>query len=181
MIVSQEPGSWARLASRARAASLDGALVAGADPAGSQQLAARALTLTSRRFRTALAADLERLVSAAQAPPSRLRVRPRRDAVLANASELRELAALLRGASPLDAPGLAALELLLIDGSGPAYVGDSTALARRLADARAKMAGSDRLAGVDRKGSSELPARRAVRSPRGAPDGPWIYGRRESS
>src|SRR5271166_1127413 len=85
-----EPGRLARLLARARSASLDDALIAGADPAGSRQLAARALRLTSPRFRTSLADALERLLQAAQGPPSRRRVCPRRRTALANAPELLE-------------------------------------------------------------------------------------------
>jgi hypothetical protein len=136
-----EPGRVARLLARVRAGSLDDALIAGADPADSRQLAARAFELTSRRFRTSLADGLERLLQAAQGPPSPRRVLPRRSTALANACELRELAALLRGASPLYARGVAVLDRLLIDGSGPAYVGDAEALARRLRESRAAMVG----------------------------------------
>src|SRR5205085_10587605 len=50
---------------RARALSLDRALIAGSSPAASHQLTARAAALTSRRFRTSLADGLERMLQAA--------------------------------------------------------------------------------------------------------------------
>ena len=52
------PGPRARLLARLRARSLDEGLLAGFDPAGSPQLAARALALTSPRSRAALADGL---------------------------------------------------------------------------------------------------------------------------
>jgi hypothetical protein len=134
-------GPLARVASRVRSGSLDRALIAGADPAASPQLVARAARLTSPRFRALIADGLERLLQAAQGPPSRWRALSRRDSVLANASELRDLAALLRGDSPLYARGIAILSGLLSDGTGPAYLGHGEALARELHEARAAMHG----------------------------------------
>jgi hypothetical protein len=138
-----EPGRLARLLARARAGSLDRALIAGADPAGSRQLAARAAALTSPRVRALTADGLERLLQAAQGPPSRRRVLPRRDPVLASASELRELATRLREPAPLYARGVAIAGELLTDGSGPVYLGDRQSLALKLHEARAALAGQD--------------------------------------
>jgi hypothetical protein len=136
-----EPGRFAALLARVRSASLDGALIVGADPADSPQLAARALELTSPRCRAALADGLERLSQAARRPSSKLRVRPRRGVAQTNESRLRELAGVLRGPAPLYARGLALLNRLLVDGTGPAYVGDADALASCLARARAALDG----------------------------------------
>jgi hypothetical protein len=136
-----EPGRWARVAARVRCHALDRALIAGADPAGSPQLATRAARLTSPPSRASLADGLERLLQAAQEPAGRWRVLPRRAAVLDNAEELRALASVLRGNRPLYARGIAMLDQLLSDGSGPAYVGDRDALACRLRDVRAALAG----------------------------------------
>ena len=137
------PGRLARLLAQARGGSLDRALIAGFDPAGSRLMAARALTLGSSRTRASLAAGLERLLEAAQGPPSMRRVRPRSDAVVANALELRAVAAALRSSSPLYARGVAVIDELLSDGTGPAYRGDADALARRLGEARAAMEGNE--------------------------------------
>lgn len=135
------PSLRARFAARARSGSLDRALIAGADPADAPQLAARAAMLTSRLSRTSIAEGLERLLAAAQGPASQRRMRPLRAPVLASAGELRELAALLRGSSPLYARGIALLGQLLSDGTGPAYFGEGDVLARRLQEAREAMRG----------------------------------------
>lgn len=138
-----KPGALARLLARTRARTLNDALVAGADPASSRALAARAQQLTSPGTRAALAQGLDRLLRSAQSGPGRWRVCPRRDTVCANASALGELASLLAGTSPLYARGVAALEQLVSDGTGAAYRGDAEALARRLEECRAAMTGAD--------------------------------------
>ncbi len=139
-----KPPRLARLAARVRPGALDRALIAGCDPARSCQLATRAATLTSKRHRSMIADGLERMLQAAQrSPSSRIRVRPRREAVLANAVELRELAAEVRGTAPLYARGIAIVAELLSDGTGPAYLGDGDTLARRLHEARAALCGQD--------------------------------------
>jgi hypothetical protein len=137
-----EPSTLARLRARARARALDAALIAGADPTGSLLLAARARQLTSSRRRAALAEAIARLHAHAQAPASRCRVRPCRAAVTANFEGLQELAVLLRADVPLYVHGLAALEELLSDGTGPLYHGDAAALSRRLLAARAALSGT---------------------------------------
>jgi hypothetical protein len=65
------------------------------------------------------------------------------DHVVANASALRELAAVLRGTAPLYAGGIAMANRLLTDATGAAYVGDGEALARGLREAREAMYGDD--------------------------------------
>lgn len=124
---------WARL----RSHSLDRALIAGADPSATEQLAARAARLTSTSMRREVARGLERLAVAEVVTPSRWRVAPFRRSAAVNAAELRALADRLRGPGPLYAPGIAMLSRLLTDGAGPAYTdrhGD--VLASRLRDAR---------------------------------------------
>jgi len=138
-----KPGRLAGLLARARAGALNESLIAGADPADSRLLAARALQLTSPRSRAALARGVDTLLWSAQAAPSRWRVRPQRDAVCANASALGELASLLVSASPLYARGMALLERLLTDGTGAAYHGDAEVLGRMLEECRAAITGSD--------------------------------------
>src|SRR5947209_7677260 len=56
-----DPGWTARLAARLRGSALDRALSAGADPAASPQLAARAARLTSASMRCQVARGLERI------------------------------------------------------------------------------------------------------------------------
>lgn len=130
------PGRIARLVALARARSLDGGLAGGDDPAGSAQRAARAAVLGAPATRAATADQLERLLqTAAGDARGRWSVRPHRSSTIANAGTIRELAALLRGATPLRVRGIAMLQALLRDGTSPAYVGDSEELARRLDEA----------------------------------------------
>ncbi len=137
-----EPGWITRLAARIRSHALDRALIAGADPAASPQLAARAGTLTSRGHRLLMASGIERLLERAQEPPdARQAVAPKRATVAAQAEQLRALARLLRGYTPLYARGLAMVTELLTDGTGPAYHGEPEALTRRLSEARQALAG----------------------------------------
>ncbi|HEY2258631.1 MAG TPA: hypothetical protein VGH45_02895 [Solirubrobacteraceae bacterium] len=128
---------WAaRLTARLRARQLDRQLIAGADPARSRQLAARACLLTSSQNRTTLALALERLLVSACEPANFWGVAPLRRAVLDRADELIGLASLLRSNSPLYARGIAMVGRLLSDGTGPAYVGPAEALDERLWQAR---------------------------------------------
>jgi hypothetical protein len=129
-------GALTRVLARSLAWRLDRALIAGADPAGSRLLAARAALLTSARMRESLADSLDNLVCAAQGQPRRWSALGRRAAVQANVSELDALATLLVSGTPLYARGLALLNELLTDGVGPAYRGDATTLSRALSDAR---------------------------------------------
>ncbi len=142
------PGRITRLLARARAGDLDRALLSGADPAASQQLAARASTLTSPRCRSQLADGLERVLAAANGPRSRVRVLPPRTVVLANERELSEIAEVLRGGMPLHARGVAAVERLLTDGAGALFDRDPELLGRRLAEARTAMKGADQQVAV---------------------------------
>jgi hypothetical protein len=135
------PGWPARVGARLRARALDRALIAGADPASSRQLAARVGQLTARASRAEVADGLERLARALDTG-RRWSVNPHRRAIAANADELAELADLLRAAAPVYARGLAMLRALLTDGTGPAYtdrVGMGLALALR--DAHAAILG----------------------------------------
>jgi hypothetical protein len=135
------PGHFARLTARLRSGALDRALIDGADPVSSPQLAARAASLTSTRFRELIADGLERLLLVAEGPTRRWWAASRRGAVVANARELRELAALLRGGSLLYARGMAILGELLSDGAGPAYLGEADGLADELSRARIALGG----------------------------------------
>jgi hypothetical protein len=137
------PDRLARLLARARFGSLDKALIAGADPAASPQLAARAARLTEPRYRASVALGIERLLETAQGRRRRRTVLPRGGHLLVNETELHALAAELRGGTPLYARGIAMMGRLLTDGSGPAYLGDADALARSLRDADAAMSGQE--------------------------------------
>jgi hypothetical protein len=135
------PGPWVRLAARLRAAALDRALAAGADPSASRLLAARALALTAPAARRELAGALE-VVLRGRHSRSRRRLAPPRAAVDANAETLSELAALLRSGAPLYARGLARVAMLITDGTGPLYARcDDAALAAALRAARAALPG----------------------------------------
>lgn len=135
-----EPGVTARVAARLRRDALDRALIEGADPAATGQLAARVAKLTSRSTRQEVARGLDHLACDGREAGGRWRVRPSRAAAAANAPELRALAARLREPGPLYVRGIAMLSRLLTDGTGPAY-SDSRGhlLAKRLRDARVAM------------------------------------------
>jgi hypothetical protein len=135
-----EPGVTAKLAARLRRDALDRALIEGADPAATGQLAARVARLTSRSMRREVASALDHLAVDGPRAGGRWRVRPSRAAAAANAPELHALAARLRGPAPLYARGIAMLSRLLTEGTGPAY-NDSRGdlLAQRLRDARVAM------------------------------------------
>jgi hypothetical protein len=135
-----EPGLTARFAARLRGHALDRALIEGADPAATGQLAARAARLTSTSMRMEVARGLDRLALDEREAPKRWQVRPFKRAAAANAPELHALAARLRGPGPLYARGIAMLRTLLTEGNGPAYT-DSRGelLAGRLHDARVAM------------------------------------------
>ena len=115
--------------------------MAGADPAVSPRLAARAAHLTARPTREALAQALEARVHGLQAPPRVLRVGARRAAVRDQAGSLRELATRLRAPEPLYAGGIATVSQLLCDGTSPLYGNDVAALARTLHEALATLHG----------------------------------------
>ena len=145
------PSLWVRMVARLRRTSLDRALIAGADPSSGGLVAARALQLTSAACRARLAAGLELLTVAAERPVRRPvgrravagHVVPSRAAVLANRAELLDLARVLRDKVPLYARGLAIIELLVTDGSGPAYTDSKgDVLARYLRLSRAALAGA---------------------------------------
>jgi len=126
------PTVRATLAARLRGGTLDRALIGGADPASTPQLAARVALLTSRKTREALADGLERLLEGAHGPRRRWWALSRRDALLENASEIRVLASLLRGCSPVYANGVAAAREMLGDSASPAYRGSAEELAEHL-------------------------------------------------
>jgi hypothetical protein len=192
-----EPGRLARLMARVLSGKLDRALIAGCDPAGSPHLAARAAALTELRSRAAIGEGLELLLETAQGTRRRGMVLRRSGHVTANASALRELAAVLRGAAPLYARGIAIAHWLLTDGTGPAYVGGDDALARWLLEARAAIYGRETPRVARDRGGLDAPRREPSR-PRPPPSaedrlvkrlgpcyrlpgGSWVYRRHDSS
>lgn len=114
------PGWAARVLSRVRSHALDEALSRNTDPSRSPQLAARAARLTSRAMRDELARSLERLVFVAQ-HPRRQGLRVRRTAILLSAPALHDVATVLHGPAPVYARGVAIINELLTDGSGPPF------------------------------------------------------------
>ena len=134
-------GPMAAVFARVRRRRADTALSEGSDPGSSAILAARARQLTSRRQRQRTALALERLALAAERP-SRMQVIPSRSAVTANREALLELAALLHDSRPVYAGGVAALELVIRDGTGPVYTDPrGEGLAAELACARSQLDG----------------------------------------
>ena len=133
--------SFPRLAARLRSRRLDRALIDGADPASSVEVAARAAQLTAECARAEIAEGLERLVRSA-AQPGRWQIQPAPAAVKANEPELHELAARLREPGPVYAQGIAILHELLSDGTGPAYTDrHGNALSRELQHANEALTG----------------------------------------
>jgi hypothetical protein len=97
-------------------------------------LAARTAQLVHPRTRQRIAAWLEQFALTAERPRSRVQALPLRSAVRPNQEALLELARTLRHPHPYYARGIAMLELVLADGTGPAYTDPTGAgLARQLA------------------------------------------------
>jgi hypothetical protein len=110
-----------RVVARVRRLALDQAIADGADVTASPQLAARAVQLATPATRSRIASGLELVVLTADGPRGRLRTPPLREAIRANRARLMALASMLRHGGLLYARGIAVLELVLIDGTGPAY------------------------------------------------------------
>jgi hypothetical protein len=136
------PGLVTRAGARLRRMELDHALAGGADPARSPLLAARASQLAGRASRHRIAAGLERVALTVDGPRGRFTTAPLRDAVRANREHMIKLAAVLRHGGVLYARGIAVLELVLIDGTGPAYTDPrGEGLARQLQLAAQSLSG----------------------------------------
>ncbi len=135
------PGLMTRFVALIRSSSLDRELIAGRDPSSSTQLAAHVARLTNPRTRVLIAEGLERLIQAAQGPQQRWSAVGRRDPLVGNINEIRELAELLRSETPLYARGIAILNQFLSDGTGCAYHGESRDIADRLDGARVALQG----------------------------------------
>jgi len=135
------PRWTARMLARLGARWVDRRLIAGADPASSTLLAARACQLTSDTYRENLADSVALLLRNAADPEHRAWVIANRRAIDRQVGELRGFAELLRSGSPLYVRGIAMLGRLLSDGTGPVYVGPPEILARRLGEVRVALNG----------------------------------------
>jgi hypothetical protein len=173
--------------------SLDGRLAAGEDPAALKLLAAQAARLTAPGHREMLAAALGGLLLAAEQGPRAGRLAPSRDALLRNEGAVRELASRVDSREALYARGLARLERLLSDATGPAFHGSAGQLSAELQRVE------DELSGVAREAPPRASRGRSLRrlarmrgrdaanpaGPAGAsfalPDGSWFHGRRDSA
>ena len=127
---------WHRLLARCLAPRLDRQLANGVRPEVSAILAARAMVLTSVRYRRGLAANLRRILVASVSPEARPRLMAasrsagaarqphvplRRDQIARSAAGLAGLAGYLAEQDPLPARGVAMVSQLLADAGGPLY------------------------------------------------------------
>jgi hypothetical protein len=127
---------WHRLLARCLASRLDRQLADGVRPEMNAVLAARAMVLTSVRYRQGLVASLRRMLAASVSPQTRPRmlaasrsagaarqphVPLRRDRIACSASALDGLARSLAVTRPVAAQGVAMVSQLLADGGGPLY------------------------------------------------------------
>jgi hypothetical protein len=114
------------LQARLHAVSLDRELADGVPTWSTPRHAARALQLTSRKRRTAIADGLDRLLADAQRPARNHRlsagIAPCRASVSDCATQIMDLSDVLRSHAPVSAAGIANLRGLLCDGAGPVYV-----------------------------------------------------------
>jgi hypothetical protein len=122
-VISHQPRARERLAMRLRAVELDTALANGADPDSSVALSLRANRLISRRTRRRVSRSIRSLLQQARRPPHPIHESAPiswRQVVRARPL-LEELAARLAGSGPVDARGVAQLQLLLIEGNSPLF------------------------------------------------------------
>jgi hypothetical protein len=126
---------WHRLLARVLAVRLDRQLADGGRPEANAILAARAMFLTSVRYRRALATSLRRMLAASAVPAAphpmaearsplaafKPHVPLRRDLIAGSAPELTGLANCLTVPGPVPARGVALVSQLLTDGCGPLY------------------------------------------------------------
>jgi hypothetical protein len=123
-ITSREATRGERLAAHLHATRLDHALVAGASPDASAELALRGRTLVQPCERRALAKSVRRLIREAYRPVprfSRSGSPIRRERVRGAARDLQALIDLLLAPAPVSARGVAHVTVLLTDGAGPLY------------------------------------------------------------
>jgi hypothetical protein len=140
-VVGRRVGLRDRLMARLQARALDRQLARGVAPETCGALTLRARTLIGPPARAALARQLRRVVSDVRGGHVWLsRVAVRRPAVLDAADELEVLADRLVAPGPVDVRGVAQVQLLLTDGTGPLYFPRETEeLRARLADALSRL------------------------------------------
>ena len=116
-------GYLARLRFRARRASLDRRLAAGADPATDPDLASRAEQLTLGDARRRIARVLDRILDEAADPPPPFssKVPLARTAIIACGPRICELAGRLEGDQPVSPRGVAQAAILVHEGDSPLY------------------------------------------------------------
>jgi hypothetical protein len=122
---------WHRVLARCAATRLDRQLAAGASPESSTGLAARAIQLTSMKFRRDVATSLQRILAAAGDPPAVVPSRaaaapaPRLPVSRAQISQLAGplamLVSYLATPGPVPVQGVAMASQLLADGTSPLY------------------------------------------------------------
>jgi hypothetical protein len=122
---------WHRMLARCAAARLDRKLAAGASPETSASLAARAIQLTSMKYRRDLATNVQRILAVAGEPAAIMpsspaaahppRIPLRRARISQSARPLAKLARHLAGPGPVAVQGVAMISRLLADGTGPLY------------------------------------------------------------
>jgi hypothetical protein len=111
------------MSARWAAARLDRELADGTSPETSASLAARAMELTSMKFRLDLATSVQRILRAAGEPhaASPARIPVARARISQSAAPLTQLAGYLAAPGPLPVQGVAMVSRLLADGTGPLY------------------------------------------------------------
>ena len=136
-VVGRRAGLHDWLTARLRAASLDRELASGVAPESCGALTLRARRLIGPSARAALARQLRRVVNDARGGHVWMsRVPVRRPEVLDAADELDVLADRLAAPGPVDVRGVAQVQLLLTDGTGPLYFrGATEELRARVANA----------------------------------------------
>ena len=140
-VVGRRAGIRDRLMARLQAHALDRELARGVAPESGGALTLRARRLIGPPARETLARQLRRVVSDARGGHVWLsRVAVRRPAVLDTAEELDVLADRLAAPGPVDVRGVAQVQLLLTDGTGPLYFrGAAEELRARVADALSRL------------------------------------------
>jgi hypothetical protein len=136
-VVGRRAGLHDWLTARLRADSLDRELARGVAPESCGALTLRARRLIGPSARAALARQLRRVVNDARGGHVWMsRVPVRRPEVLDAADELDVLADRLTAPGPVDVRGVAQVQLLLTDGTGPLYFrGATEELRARVANA----------------------------------------------
>jgi hypothetical protein len=113
---------WHRLLARCLAPRLDRTLAEGASPEAAVTLAARAMQMTSIRYRRQLAASLWVVVAPGGARPAIApHVPVAAGRISGSVPQLAELAGRLTRPGPVPARGVAMVSRLLADGCGPLY------------------------------------------------------------